>query len=155
MEGDKFSGKAQLAARMSGTPQPSPFIFFSVIGCVFHGLSFPPLWYFPLSHAAPLLTACFRWVLDLELGALRGLCSSLAALAVFIGSLGFSVSSLWPLIPPLSLTLPFCLSVAALCPLFLSCRWFHPLKRSPSTQTALISQNFLSLLSAFFCSPLV
>lgn len=82
MEGDKFSGKAQLSAQMSGTLQPSLFIFFSVIGCVFREsrpLFPPPPWYFPLSHAAPLLTACFRWVLDLELGALRGLCSSLAA----------------------------------------------------------------------------
>lgn len=82
MEGDKFSGKAQLSAQTSGTLQPDLFIFFSVIGCVCSaraGLCFPPLWYFPLSHAASVLTACFRWVLDLGLGALQGLCSSLAA----------------------------------------------------------------------------
>lgn len=83
MEGDKFSGKAPLSAPLSGPLQPSLVIVFSVIGRVCSaraGLCFPPLWYFPLSHAAPLLNACFRWVLDLELGALQGLWSSLAAL---------------------------------------------------------------------------
>lgn len=57
----------------------SSFSLWSGVCSARAGLCFPPLWYFPLSHAASLLTACFRWVLDLELGALQGLCSSLAA----------------------------------------------------------------------------
>lgn len=79
MEGDKFSGKAQLSAQTSGTPQPHLFFFFSAIVCVFHESRPlfpppipPPPWYFPLSHAAPLLTACFCWVLDLELWSSAG-----------------------------------------------------------------------------------
>lgn len=120
---------------MSGTLQPSLFIFFSVIGCVLgqsQPLS-PPLWYFPLSHAAPLLTACFRWVLDLELGALQGLCSSSAAvwLICLYQCCRLFCLLFVPPIPTLSVTLPFCVSVAALCLLFLSYRWFHPLS-SPS-----------------------
>lgn len=128
------------------------------------GLCFPPPpppWYFPLSHAAPLLTACFCWVLDLELWSSAGFVQQLSRCLAYL-SLSAPSACLSPLcVPPSSPRCQpffFCLRVAALCPFFLSYRWFYPLKRSPSTQqTTRISQNFLPLLSpsAFFYSPLV
>lgn len=95
-----------------GTLQASLFIFFSVIGCIVVPEPAsapkppPPSGIFHSLILSRLLTACFPWVLDLELGALQGLCSSLSAVLVYP-----SLSALWAfffsfvspsLIPPLS-----------------------------------------------------
>lgn len=104
-----------------------------------------------------LLTACFRWVLDLELGALQGLCSSLAAVLVYP-----SLSALWAFFvsslcrPPSSHYCQIAFFVLKCCcsPLstFLYIHWFYPQKKQNTfwgidTQVALISQNSVSFIS--------
>lgn len=125
-----------------------------------------------------LLTACFLWGLDLELGALHGLCSR-PVLFWFICSVpvGFSISSLChhPLflclhlngflslhtVAPSSTLMPVSVCLAFYAVGFFVCS----LKKCSeglalcgrSSETALISQMFLSVLSpsAFFHFSLV
>lgn len=116
MEGDKFSGKTNFPETVSpDSPEWRAKCSLRFLNQRFHpdrvSIQSEPASIFPLGgifHSlilSCLLTACFLWGLDLELGALQGLCSSFAgvfwSLSVFICSVpvmfaGFSVSCLCP-----------------------------------------------------------